>query len=165
MAQRDLLRAGRKALDKLMKTGIRVTFDAEGSTDDEFDYNTGRVLKPLNDDELVYDEESIGLDGRSLAHYSGLGGKAIVAPVSAVRSVGLQIAGGSRFASAPYEIHVPLDAPDGVGIGAVVEVVASEFPYSDPELLDRQWVIRSVQAGTLSPARTYIAEERVRGLV
>jgi hypothetical protein len=148
-----------------MKTGVRVTFDPEGSADDSFNYDTGGVYKPLNDDELVYDELSIGDGGRSLAHFSGLGGKAIVAPISAVRSTGLQIADGARFTNAPYEIHVPLDAPDAVGINAVVEVVASEFPYSDPALLERQFIIRVQLDGTLSPVRVYIAEERTRGQV
>lgn len=165
MAQRDLLRPGRRALDKLMKTGVRVAYDREGSADDAFDYSTGAVYKPLNDDEIVYDELSIGDGGRPLVHYTGLGGKAIVAPISAVRSVGLQIADGARFTNAPYEIHVPLDAPNEVGINAVVEVVASEFPYSDPALLERQFVIRVQLDGTLHPVRVYIAEERRRGPV
>jgi Family of unknown function (DUF6093) len=149
-----------------MKTRVRIVWDEEGSADDtDFDYDTGLSTRPSDDASLRYDEDSIGLDGRSLAHTSGLGGKAIIGPVQATRSTGLQLAGGANFVSTPYEVILPLDSPSDIGIGAVVEVVWSEFPYSDPDLIDRQFVIRAAQGGTLSPARVFVAEEKVRGPV
>ena len=161
MAQRDLLKGGRRALDRIMTCGVRIAWDESGSADDDFDYVTGRVLKPLNDEEIIYDEWSIGDGGRTLKHESGLGGRALVSPVSAVTAARMRASGGVPMTGTPYEIHIPLDAPE-VGNNAVVEVVASPFPFSDPLLLDRQFLIRTVETGSLLPARKFIAEERVR---
>jgi hypothetical protein len=146
-----------------MVVGLRVQFDPEGVADDTFDYQTGQVWKPLDDDQLVYDELSVGDGGRPLAHPSGVGGRAFVSPVSSVRSIGLQIVDGAQFSSTPYEIWVPLDAPTDVGVGAIAEVVHSEFPQSDPGLLGRQFKMHSVLGGAVTPARVFIAVERTRG--
>ena len=159
MPPRDLLRPARKALEKLMVSGVRIVWDREGSADDQLDYDTGQVTRPDDDEEIVYDEYTVSAVGRSFAHESGLGGIALIAPIQMARSVGLQLAGGASLTSAPYEVWIPVDAPNA-GKGGIAECVYSEHPYSDPGLVGRQFTIREAQFGTLSAARVYIAEER-----
>lgn len=159
---RDLLRSARRAIEsKAMVSACRVEWDPEGSEDDETDLETGQVFRPLDDTQVIYDQHSLGDGGRSLAHESGLGGICYIGPIQATRSVGLQISGGARMTNAPYEIWLPLDAPFP-GNGAVVECTFSEYPYSDPGLVGRQWTVRDAQIGTLQPARVLVAEERIR---
>jgi hypothetical protein len=160
---RDLIRPARRAIEKYaMTSACRIEYDAEGSGDDETDLETGQVFRPLDDSALIYDQNSLGDGGRSLAHPSGLGGLCYIGPVQATRSVGLQIAGGARLTTAPYEIMIPLDGPD-VEVGAVIECTHSDFPTSDPALAGQQFTVRQVQTGSLQPARVLITEMRERG--
>ena len=148
----------RRQLETLMVDACRVAWDPEGSADDAFDYDTGTLVLPSGDAATAYDETSVGTDGRSLAHPSGLGGVCLVSSIQATRSVALQLAGGARLGTVPYEVSLPLDASE-VGPGAVVLVTASR----DPGLVDRALVVRSVTYGTLQVARVLVCEERERG--
>lgn len=148
----------RKKVEELMEDAIRFTWDVEGTADDEFDYGTGGVSVPVDDAEYVYDELTVGEAGRPLGHTGGYGGKCLVASVEATRSVALQIAGGARITSVPYEIWLPIDAPS-LGPGAVGEVT---FSKRDPGLVGREFIVRSVRFGTMQLSRILISEERER---
>ena len=147
----------RRKLESFMTDAIIFRWDREGSADDTIDYDTGEPVSPAADTATVYDHTSVGVvSGRSLAHSGGYGGKCFIDPQDAVRSVALQIAGGARVTATPYQIEVPIDAPE-IGPGAVGECVYSK---EDPGLVGKTFTVRTWTGGTLEAIRVLVCEER-----
>jgi hypothetical protein len=159
------LAAGRRQIETMMIDAGRIVWDREGSTDDTIDYDTGQPVRPVDDDEIIYDEHSLGTDGRPLGHrdaqgnLTGWGGKMLIAPLNATRAPLVQIAGGVELTSVPYELWVPVDTQTA-GAGGILELT---YASQDPGLAGRQFRIRSAQFSTFGLARGYVAEERERG--
>jgi hypothetical protein len=143
-------------IEALMDDACIVTYDAEGERDDTLNRTTGAVAHPGSDSSTIYNKDTVGTAGRSLADTDETGGKCKVSPASQSDIASLVTEGGDQQTTQFYKASLPVDSPV-LPEGAVLTIVSSR---RDPELVDKVFRVREPRFSTFTVSRKYLVELR-----
>lgn len=118
-----------------MNDACLITRDPEGTSDDNWDEETGTYTPPENDRDEIYD------------------GRCTVYPFSGV--VQEEDQGGQQMAVSNYWLGIPMGAEVEVHPDDLVEITAVDPEQGDPILLDKVFVIESQEFLTMASSRRF----------
>lgn len=143
-------------IEELMDDACIVTFDAEGARDDVLNRVTAVLEPPAGDASVIYNKDTQGEDGRSLADADDLGGKCKIKPASQSSIAQLVTEGGAQQIAEFYDVGLPIDSPL-LPNGADLVIVSSR---RDPENVGNLYRVRRPSFGTFTVQRKYLVELR-----
>jgi hypothetical protein len=151
-AEIDLTDA-RETYETMMSDACVVYRNLGGRDNDFYDEETGGLGTPDAQLTPIYDQSTVGLDGRSLGHETAPGGKCIVfqAPEVALRPIDPQ----SNEIPRRYRGTIPWDAP-AVVINDVWQMVYAE---NDKKLATMKLIVRDTVHATFTVSQLAILEE------